>query len=76
MSGTSFSVKGNSVGKVRLESTDIFGIGSPANPQLLLGIKFQLLPMGQNTYTLLRVHCKIFIGNENQPFSMGVCGRM
>lgn len=67
MSETSFSVKGNGVGKVRLESTDIIGIGSPANPQLLVGVKFQLLPMGQNTYTLLRVHGKIFIGNENQP---------
>jgi hypothetical protein len=67
MSETSFSVKGNGVGKVRLESTDIVGIGSPANPQLLVGVKFQLLPMGQNTYTLLRVHGKIFVGNENQP---------
>ena len=67
MSETTFNVKGNGVGKVRLESTDIIGIGSPANPQLLVGVKFQLLPMGQNTYTLLRVHGKIFIGNENQP---------
>jgi hypothetical protein len=67
MSETTFSVKGNGVGKVRLESTDIIGIGSPANPQLLLGVKFQLQPLGQNTYTLLRVHGKILIGNENQP---------
>ena len=48
MSETSFSVKGNGVGKVRLESTDIIGIGSPANSQLIIGVKFQLLPMGQN----------------------------
>jgi hypothetical protein len=67
MSETSFNVKNNGVGRVRLESTDIVGIGSPANPQLLLGIKFQLLPLGPNPYTLLRVHGKIFIGNENQP---------
>jgi hypothetical protein len=33
MSETTFSVKGNGVGKVRLESTDIIGIGSPANPK-------------------------------------------
>jgi hypothetical protein len=67
MSETSFNVKGNGVGKVRLESTDIFGIGNPANPQLQLGVKFQLLPLGQNSYTLLRVHGKLFVGGENQP---------
>jgi hypothetical protein len=67
MSEATFSVKNNGVGKVRLESTDIIGIGSPANPQLLLGIKFQLHPLGQNSYTLLRVHGKIFVGNENHP---------
>jgi hypothetical protein len=72
MSETSFSVKNNGVGKVRLESTDIVGIGRPANPQLLFGVKFQLLPIGQNTYTLLRVHGKIFIGNENQPVATAV----
>lgn len=67
MSETSFNVKNNGVGKVRLESTDIIGIGSSANPQLLVQAKFQLLPLGQNMYTLLRVHGKIFLAGENQP---------
>ena len=51
MSETSFTVKGNGVGRVRLEPTDITGMGSPANPQLVLGLKFQLLPLGPTTYT-------------------------
>lgn len=67
MSETSFTVKGNGVGRVRLEPTDITGMGSPANPQLVLGLKFQLLPLGPTTYALLRVHAKIFVGNENHP---------
>jgi hypothetical protein len=59
-------VKSNGVGRVRLEATDIFGMGAQANPQLVLNLKFQLLPFGQTTYTLLRVHAKIFVGNDNQ----------
>lgn len=69
MSETSFSVKGNGVGRVRLESTDISGMGNPANPQLVLNVKFQLLPFGQTTYTLLRVNAKLFVGNENHPIA-------
>jgi hypothetical protein len=45
MSETSFNIKGNGVGRVRLEATDVAGIGSPANPQLALNVKFQLLPL-------------------------------
>lgn len=67
MSETSFTVKSNGVGRVRLEPTDVIGMGSPANPQLVLGLKFQLLPHPQTTYTLLRVNAKIFVGNENHP---------
>lgn len=67
MSETSFTVKGNGVGRVRLEPTEIIGIGSPANPQLVLPLKFQLLPFGPTAYTLLRVNAKIFVGNENHP---------
>jgi hypothetical protein len=67
MSETSFSVKGNGVGRVRLEPTTIIGMGSPAYPQLVLPLKFQLLPLGQMTYTLLRVSAKIYVGNENHP---------
>jgi hypothetical protein len=67
MSETGFSVKGNGVGRVRLEPTDILGMGCPANPQLVLPLKFQLLPLGPTTYTLLRVSAKIFVGNENHP---------
>lgn len=67
MSETSFNVKGNGVGRVRLEPTDVLGMGNQANPQLILGLKFQLLLFGQTTYTLLRVHGKIFVGNENHP---------
>ena len=67
MSETTFTVKGNGVGRVRLESTDIIGTGGPANPQLVLGLKFQLLPLGPTTYTLLRVSGKIYVSNENHP---------
>jgi hypothetical protein len=67
MSETSFTVKGNGVGRVRLEPTTIIGMGSPANPQLVLPLKFQLLPFGQTNYTLLSVSAKIFVGSENQP---------
>jgi hypothetical protein len=42
-------------------------MGSSANPQLVLPLKFQLLPLGPITYTLLRVSGKIFVGNENHP---------
>jgi hypothetical protein len=42
-------------------------MGSPANPQLVLPIKFQLLPFGPTAYTLLRVSGKVFVGNENHP---------
>jgi len=70
MSETSFSVKSNGVGRVRLEPTDVTGLGSPANPQLVLGFKFQLLPHPQTQYTLLRVSAKIFVGNENHPVAM------
>jgi hypothetical protein len=71
MSETSFSVKSNGVGRVRLEPTDVTGLGSPANPQLVLGLKFQLLPHPQTQYTLLRVNAKIFVGNENHPVATG-----
>lgn len=67
MSETSFSVKGNGVGRVRLESTDVIGAGSPANPQLILPLKLQLSPFGSIGYTLLRVSAKIYVGNENHP---------
>lgn len=67
MSEASFSVKGNGVGRVRLEPTDVIGTGSLSNPQLMLGLKFQLLPLGPTTYTLLRVNAKILVGNENHP---------
>jgi hypothetical protein len=67
MSETSFTVKGNGVGRVRLEPTEIIGTGSSANPQLVLPLKFQLLPFGPTAYTLLRVSGKIFVGNENHP---------
>jgi hypothetical protein len=67
MSETSFTVKGNGVGRVRLEPTEIIGMGSRANPQLVLPIKFQLLPFGPTAYTLLRVSGKVFVGNENHP---------
>lgn len=67
MSEAAFSVKGNGVGRVRLESTDIIGTGGPANPELVLGLKFQLLPSGSTTYTLLRVSGKIYVSNENHP---------
>lgn len=69
MSETSFNIKGHGVGRVRLEPTDITGMGSPANPQLVLGLKFQLLPHPQTSYSLLRVHAKIFVGNENHPIA-------
>jgi hypothetical protein len=42
-------------------------MGSRANPQLMLPVKFQLLPANQTNYTLLRVSGKIFVGNENHP---------
>lgn len=73
MSETSFSVKGNGVGRVRVEPTEITGMGSPANPQLVLGLKFQLLPHPQTPYTLLRVNAKIFVGNENHPVAAAEC---
>jgi hypothetical protein len=67
MSETSFTVKGNGVGRVRLEPTEIIGMGSSANPQLVLPLKFQLLPVGPTAYTLLRVGGRIFVGTENHP---------
>jgi hypothetical protein len=67
MSETSFSVKSHGVGRVRLEATDVLGVGSPANPQLALNVKVQLLPLDQTPYTLLRLNAKIFVGNENYP---------
>ena len=67
MNETSFTVKGNAVGRVRLDPTTIIGTGSPANPQLVLPLKFQLLPFGPTTNTLLRVSGKIVVGNENHP---------
>jgi hypothetical protein len=33
----------------------------------MLPLKFQPLPLGPTTYTLLRVNAKIFGGNENHP---------
>src|ERR1700746_2611164 len=69
MSDVSFSVKNNGVGRIRLESTDITGVGGPANPQLVLGLKFQLLQHPQTAYTLLRVNGKIYVGNETQPLA-------
>jgi hypothetical protein len=67
MSEVSFNVKGNGVGRVRLDPTDITGMGSLANPQLVLPLKFQLQPFGQTAYTLLRVSAKIYVGNEVHP---------
>jgi hypothetical protein len=67
MSETTFSVKMNGVGRVRLESTDIIGTGGPANPELTLGLKVQLLPFGPTHYTLLRIGGKIYVSNENHP---------
>jgi hypothetical protein len=67
MSEAAFTVKMNGAGRVRLESTDIVGTGGPANPELNLGLKVQLLPSGQMHYTLLRVGGKIYASNENHP---------
>ncbi|HEY3973913.1 MAG TPA: hypothetical protein VGM18_12985 [Candidatus Sulfotelmatobacter sp.] len=67
MSQASFTVRGNPVGRVRLEATDIIGTGSPANPQLILPLKFQLSPFGPSTCTLLRMSVKIYVGNEHHP---------
>jgi hypothetical protein len=67
MAETSFTVKGSGVGRVRLEPTDVMGMGSPANPQLIIGLKFHLSPHPQTTYILLRVNAKIYVGNENHP---------
>src|SRR6266496_156797 len=69
MSEATFNVKGNGVGRVRLEPTDINGTGCPANPQLVFGLKFQLLSSAQTNYTLLRVSGKIYVGNENHPLA-------
>lgn len=69
MSEATFNVRGNPVGRVRLEPTDIIGTGNSGNPQLVLGLKFQLLPVGPTTYTLLRVSGKIFVSNENYPIA-------
>ncbi len=65
MPESSFSVKGNSVIRVRLEPTDITGMGSPAYPQLILGLKLQLFPLWPTNYTLLRIDGKMFVSNEN-----------
>lgn len=65
MSEVYFNVKNFSAGRIRWEPTDITGTGSRAYPQLILGLKLQLLPAGQINYTLLRIGGNLFIGNEN-----------
>jgi hypothetical protein len=65
MAEASFSIKGNGVLRVRLEPTDITGMGGPTYPQLIVGLKLQLLPLGQINYTLLRIGGTIYVSNEN-----------
>jgi hypothetical protein len=69
MSETSFNVKNSGVGKIRLEPTDITGVGGPANPQLVFGLKIQLLPAAATAYSLLRLNGKVYVGNETHPLA-------
>ncbi|MFZ0800146.1 MAG: hypothetical protein WB781_27010 [Candidatus Sulfotelmatobacter sp.] len=63
-----FSIKNRSVLRVRLEPTEIFGMGSAAFPILTLQLKLQLLPAQLDSivnYTLVRLAGKFSAGNDN-----------
>lgn len=63
-----FSVKNRGVVRVRLEPTDICGMGSAAFPILTLQLKLQLLPAQLDSivnYTLVRLAGKLTVANEN-----------
>jgi hypothetical protein len=66
MPETSFIVKNSGNLRVRLEPTDLAGVGSPVFAALTLQLKLQLLPLqGAVNYTLLRLAGKLFVGNEH-----------
>lgn len=64
-----FNIKNRGVARVRLEPTDVFGMGSAAFPILMLQLKLQLLPAQLDSsvvnYTLVRLAGKVAVGNEN-----------
>lgn len=72
MAESYFSVKNRSVLRVRLEPTEVFGMGSAAFPILTLQLKLQLLPAQLDSvvnYTVVRLAGKLSASNDNRELA-------